>query len=94
MGRDLVLVRNHKSIILNAVLLRSRCSALGGGGGHSPGSTLSPQTCNENVKGKGKWMGEEERGVDQSQMFSAGSGGPISESQGGWRMALSRKEKL
>ena len=39
-------------------------------------------------------MGEEERGVDQSQMFSAGSGGPISESQGGWRMALSRKEKL
>lgn len=45
------------------------------------------------VEGKGKRIGEE-GGVDQSQMFSVGSGGPISESQGGWRMALSRKEKF
>ena len=32
--------------------------------------------------------------MDQSQMLSVESGGPISESQGGWRMAVSRKEKL
>ena len=51
-GRGLVFVRNHKSIILNAVLLWSRCSAPRG---HSPGPTLSPLIPkNESVEGKRK----------------------------------------